>query len=261
MSRPAANVRDEPQRPQNARVPAQRPAHQMDQRESKRKNASTLTRSHRDVGTNTRKRDQGQAYSSGYGRTWSGHSESTTSRGGEGNTKLPKSEESLRGLIPPSHGGTNRERPPTTNSDNDRRGLCLSIKLSENRAAQNFTAKRSRRMTLRQAQMCKLLQERGIHVILAQEVLLGSGKSYSLPGYEMHHCTCMEGKKKCRGIATFIRRRLKARVENIKAATGTDAQKIALWWDGKRFDLVNWYQPPSDKRVSLDIGESVHRYK
>ena len=95
--------------------------------------------------------------------------------------------------------------------------------------------------------MCKLLQERGINVILAQEVLLGSGKSYSLPGYEMHHCSCMEGKKKCRGIATFIRRGLKARVENIKTPTGTDAQKIALWWDGKRFDLVNWYRPPSDK--------------
>ena len=102
-------------------------------------------------------------------------------------------------------------------------------------------------MTLHHAQMCKLLQERGINVILAQEVLLGSGKSYSLPGYEMHHCSCMEGKKKCRGIATFIRRGLKARVENIKTPTGTDAQKIALWWDGKRFDLVNWYRPSSDK--------------
>ena len=48
-----------------------------------------------------------------------------------------------------------------------------------------------------------------------------------------------------------------------KGAKGkcTDAQQIALWWDGKRFDLTNWYQPPSDKRISLDIGESVHRYK
>ena len=117
-------------------------------------------------------------------------------------------------------------------------------------------------MTLRHAQMSKqLLQERGIHVILAQEVLLESGKSYSLPGYQMYHCSCIERKKKCRGIATFIRRGLKASVENIKTPTGTDAQKIALWWDGERFDLINWYQPPSDKQVSLDVGEYVHRYK
>ena len=70
--------------------------------------------------------------------------------------------------------------------------------------------------TLRHAQMCKLLQERGVHVILAQEVLLGSGKSYSLPGLQMHHCTCKERNKSCRGIATFIRRGLKASVENVK---------------------------------------------
>ena len=94
-------------------------------------------------------------------------------------------------------------------------------------------------MTLRHAQMCTLLQEKGIHVILAQEVLLGSGKSYSLPGYQMYHCSCMDRKKRCRGIATFIPRGLKASVENIKTPTGTDAQKIALWWDGKRFDLIN----------------------
>ena len=109
--------------------------------------------------------------------------------------------------------------------------------------------------------MCKLLQERGIHVILAQEVLLGSSKSYSLPRYQMYHCSCKERNKRCPGIATFIRRGLKASVENVKTPTGTDAQKIALWCDGKRFELTDWYQPPSDKRVSLDIGESVHRYK
>ena len=82
--------------------------------------------------------------------------------------------------------------------------------------------------TLRHAQMCKLLHERGIHVILAQEVLLGSGKSYSLLGYQMHHCSCKERNKRCRGIATFIRRGLKASVENVQTPTGTDAQQIAL---------------------------------
>ena len=115
--------------------------------------------------------------------------------------------------------------------------------------------------TLRHDQMCKLLMERGIHVILAQGVLLGSSKSYSLPGYEMYHCKCIGQRKKCRSIATFIQRELKARVEDITAPTGTDAQKIALWWNGKRYDLMNWYQPPSDKRVSLVIGESVQRYR
>ena len=99
-----------------------------------------------------------------------------------------------------------------------------------------------------------------MHVILAQEVLLSNEKSYNLPGYEVYHCNCKAQKKRCRGIATFIRRGLAARVENVATKTGTDAQKIALWWNGKRYDLYNWYQPPSDKKVSLDIGEAVHRY-
>ena len=99
--------------------------------------------------------------------------------------------------------------------------------------------------TLRHAQTCKVLHERGIHVILAQEVLLGSGKSYSLPGYQMHHCSYKERNKRCRGIATFIRRGLKASVENVQTPMGTDVQQIALWWGGKRFELTNWYQPPA----------------
>ena len=53
-------------------------------------------------------------------------------------------------------------------------------------------------VTLRHAQMRKLLLERGIQVILAQEELLGRGKSYPLPGYEMLHFKCIEQRKKSR---------------------------------------------------------------
>ena len=70
-------------------------------------------------------------------------------------------------------------------------------------------------MTLRHAQMCKLLQERGVHVILAQEVLLGSGKSYSLPGFQMHHCTCKERNKSCRGNETLVNEITRAAKETI----------------------------------------------
>ena len=37
-------------------------------------------------------------------------------------------------------------------------------------------------------------------------------------------------------------------------------KEITLWWRGAKFSIYNWYQPPSDKRDTLGLGDSAHRY-
>ena len=115
--------------------------------------------------------------------------------------------------------------------------------------------------TLRHMQVRKLLHDKDIQIILAQETLLGEGDGYSLPGYLMSQCECRSNGKACRGVATFIRKDLRASVENLKSATGTDAQRVTVWWDSKKYEIYNWYQSPSDKKVELDLGEGKFNFQ
>ncbi|GFO48553.1 hypothetical protein PoB_007505800 [Plakobranchus ocellatus] len=89
-----------------------------------------------------------------------------------------------------------------------------------------------------------------------QETLLGKDKEYSLPGYEAFRCDCHTKKKACCGTATFIRKDVRAKVTNMHNLSGSDTQLVEIWWMGKKYQIYNWYQPPSDKRVSLDLGKS-----
>ena len=108
-------------------------------------------------------------------------------------------------------------------------------------------------------QVRKLLHEKDIQIILAQETLLGEGDGYSLPGYLMAQCECRSKGKPCRGVATFIRKDMRATVENLKSATGTDEQKVSVW--SEKYEIYNWYQSPSDKRVDLDLGEGKFNFQ
>ena len=102
-SQPAATARDEPQRPQNTQVPVQIVAASAGPERKQTENAITLTKSHRNVGTNTQKRDKAKHIPPDKGGFRVRHSESTTSQSGKDKTKQLKSEESLRELNPPSH--------------------------------------------------------------------------------------------------------------------------------------------------------------
>ncbi|RUS88227.1 hypothetical protein EGW08_003993 [Elysia chlorotica] len=44
------------------------------------------------------------------------------------------------------------------------------------------------------------------------------------------------------------------KVDDIQTTTGTDAQRVTIWWGKKNFNIVNWCQPPSDKRVKKDTN-------
>ena len=90
---------------------------------------------------------------------------------------------------------------------------------------------------------------------------MGEGDGYSLPGYLMSQCECRSKGKACRGDAIFIRKDLRASVDNLKNATGTDAQKVTVWWGSKKYEIYNWYQSPSDKRVDLDLGDGKFNFQ
>ncbi|GFN90800.1 hypothetical protein PoB_001730600 [Plakobranchus ocellatus] len=64
--------------------------------------------------------------------------------------------------------------------------------------------------------------------------------------------------KACRGIAAFIRKDLRATVQQTPSLS--DVQEVKVWWGGKKYQLWNWYQPPSDKSVSFDLGNGTHRF-
>ncbi|GFO48556.1 RNA-directed DNA polymerase from mobile element jockey-like [Plakobranchus ocellatus] len=83
--------------------------------------------------------------------------------------------------------------------------------------------------TLRHTQVRKLLSKRDIHVVLAQETLLGKDKEYTLPGYEVFRCDCHTRGKACRGIATFIRKDMRAKVTNNHNPSGSDTQSVEVW--------------------------------
>ena len=109
---------------------------------------------------------------------------------------------------------------------------------------------------LRQLEFHKLVNDNKVHVILAQETLLGE-RSCTYPGFEVITCKCHETERRCQGLATLIRRDLRAQVTNLDCSGGTDAQRITLWWKGAKFNIYNWYQPSSDKRVTLGLGDTV----
>ena len=112
---------------------------------------------------------------------------------------------------------------------------------------------------LRQPEFHKLVNDNKVHVILAQETLLGE-RSCTYPGFEVITCKCHETERRCQGLAILIRRDLRAQVTNLDCSGGTDAQRITLWWKGAKSNIYNWYQPSSDKRVTLGLGDSTQRY-
>ncbi|GFO44644.1 RNA-directed DNA polymerase from mobile element jockey-like [Plakobranchus ocellatus] len=114
--------------------------------------------------------------------------------------------------------------------------------------------------TLRHTELRTILIKKGVHIVLAQETLLGRNKEYSLPGYVCYRCQCHLSGKACRGIATFVRKDLRATVRNVQTPSSSDIQAIQVWWRGKKFQPWNWYQPPSDKSVSFVLGKGTHRF-
>ncbi|GFN96363.1 selectin protein [Plakobranchus ocellatus] len=115
-------------------------------------------------------------------------------------------------------------------------------------------------LTLRHTELRTVLIKKGVHIVLAQETLLGKNREYSLPGYACYRCQCHLSGKACRGIAAFVRIDLRAIVRNIQTPSSSGVQEVKVWWGGKKCQLWNWYQPPSDKSVSIDLGNATHRF-
>ncbi|GFO00931.1 selectin protein,pol protein [Plakobranchus ocellatus] len=115
-------------------------------------------------------------------------------------------------------------------------------------------------LTLRHTELRTVLIKRGVHIVLAQETLLGKNREYSLPGYVCYRCQCHFLGKAGRGIATFVRKDLRATVQNIQTSSSSFAQEVKVWWGRKKYQLWNWYQPLSDKSVSIDLGNGTHRF-
>ncbi|GFN73652.1 RNA-directed DNA polymerase from mobile element jockey-like [Plakobranchus ocellatus] len=85
-----------------------------------------------------------------------------------------------------------------------------------------------------------------VHIVLAQETLLGKNREYSVPGYACYRCQCHLSGKAYRGIAAFVRKDLRAIVGNLQTPSSSDLKEVKIWWGGKKYQCWNWYQPPSD---------------
>ena len=72
---------------------------------------------------------------------------------------------------------------------------------------------------LRQLELKKLVNDNKVHVILAQETLLGV-RSCTYPGFEVITCKCHEKERRCQGLATLVRRDLRAQVTNLDCSAG-----------------------------------------
>ena len=86
---------------------------------------------------------------------------------------------------------------------------------------------------LRQLEFQKLINDNKVHVILAQETLLGE-KTCTYPGFEVITCKRHERERRCQGLATLIRRDLRAQVTNLDCCSGgTDAQRDNIMVEGR----------------------------
>ena len=50
-------------------------------------------------------------------------------------------------------------------------------------------------------------------------------------------------------------------MENLELRGSSDAQRVTVWWNGTKFSIYNWYQAPSDKTVTLDLGSADYIFQ
>ena len=106
-------------------------------------------------------------------------------------------------------------------------------------------------------ELTKMLNEQKVHIVLAQEVSSKENPDWKVNGYETFLCGCREQGRACRTSAVLIRKDQRATVRALNSSTSTCAQKVELACGDKILTIVNLYQTPSDKRVSLDLGDDT----
>ncbi|GFO36148.1 selectin protein,pol protein [Plakobranchus ocellatus] len=172
--------------------------------------------------------------------------------------KRKKKSRATQKTVPGFHGYRIRTATRTTNAN--RNGGSRKPPTSNSGSLRVMQINVQGCLTLRHTELRTVLIKRGVHIVLAQETLLGRNREYSLPGYVCYRCQCHLSGKACRGIAAFVRKDLRASVRNIQTPSSSDVQDIKVWWGGKKYQLWNWYQLPSDKSISFDLGNSTHRF-
>ena len=82
---------------------------------------------------------------------------------------------------------------------------------------------------------------RQIHIALLQETLHRNTDPY-ITGYTHYTCKCQD----CRGIITYLRNDIQGEVKAISTDQRTDIQKATIWFQGKKYEIFNTYNPPTN---------------
>ena len=112
-------------------------------------------------------------------------------------------------------------------------------------------------------ELAKLLNEKRVHIVLAQEVSTQENPEWKMIGYESFLCECRKQGRLCRTSAVLVRKDLRATVQALNTSGKTCAQKVELMCGNEVINIINWYQPPSDKIVTLKLdggkGDTIYK--